>query len=145
MKHLFYSKWNMSNRFSVLVLMLSMIGLSAMAQTHRSRATRVQHLLVKEQQPTRAELLKDSAWTKLDSLALLSRNSSAVTTNNVLDDPYFAMVMGNPALYPGVLKRLFVLAPDTVSATDFAAQTKGSYFYLHNGYPVLKACSQFNI
>lgn len=100
MKHLFYSKWNMSNRFSVLVLMLSMIGLSAMAQTHRSRATRVQHLLVKEKQPTRAELLKDSAWMKLDSLALLSRNSSAVTTNNVLDDPYFAMVMGNPALYP---------------------------------------------
>ena len=132
MKHLFYSKWNMSNRFSVLVLMLSMIGLSAMAQTHRSRATRVQHLLVKEQQPTRAELLKDSAWTKLDSLALLSRNSSAVTTNSVLDDPYFAMVMGNPALYPSVSKRLFVLAPDTVSATDFAAKTKGSYFYLHN-------------
>lgn len=157
MKHIFHNKYNLVSCFQLLMLVLSMMGLSAMAQSHRSRTAKVRHTVAVEQEHvslTPQQILCDSTLAKLDLLGRLARQQAPLdsvalgdlmfssATPSALDDPYFATIVGNPALYPALTHRLFVL-PSAVShapyvGSDFAHSpalaslfsASGSYSYL---------------
>ena len=106
------AKVNILARIKALVCLslLYIIGvLSAQAQYHYSAHTS------KSQSATHVTMVKSRALSKLDSLAKHYRVASveADSTADELTNPYYFTIMGSPALYGSVLRRMFVLPSDT--------------------------------